>query len=404
MEHKTKESVMLIFDRMWVEDATIDGFLGDKAANAIVLCPQEYQTRCGKVKQVIGFDNYLFNDDVEKKALDIGEKYNVTTVIATHEFDLVRAGRVRDALGVDGQTELSATAYRDKLQMKNYIRKAGLKTASFFPLSNNFPISYASKLLKAPLVIKPRWGAGSKDVKIIRNDDDLFTWDEQNESFSNFMTEEYMDHHMYHVDGLKVADQIFGLTVSKYVGSCLDVKSGHSLGSIQLRSDSQLFQKAKDHIMQVISALPSPAVTPFHLEIFINSDEDIIFSEIASRVAGGNIDQIVKLKNNIDLINTWIRYQFNKDLSDLSEIKESKDVFGLIIFPPRMGKLKKIATECNHPNIVKYVVKNKVGDDFNLIRSSADCIAYAIFKGKDENELENTLQDINKWFYDNLLI
>ncbi|MFH1223773.1 MAG: ATP-grasp domain-containing protein [Pseudomonadota bacterium] len=404
MDSKNKENVILVFDRMWVEDQAIDTFLGDQAINAIVLCPDEYKQRCGKVKRVIGFENYLYNENVALAAIDIGREYNVTEVIGTHEFDLIRAGRVRDELGVQGQTKISATAYRDKLVMKQCIRKAELKTACFLPLCDNTDLSHAAALLTLPIVVKPRDGAGSKAVEILRSKDDVSGWSSRNASHLNMMIEEYLNYPMYHIDGLKAGDQILGLTVSKYIGTCLDVKSGNSLGSIQLKDDSVLFQKAKDHASKTINALPGPDVMPFHLEIFVDQNENIIFSEIASRVAGGNIDQIVKLKHNIDLLDVWIKYQLNKDLRDLSNVRSSKEVFGLIIFPPKMGQLQKIPTECNHHDVIKYVVKNKVGDDFSLIRSSADCIAYAIFKGRDEHELESTLKDINKWFYQNLVI
>ncbi len=398
------KNIILVFNRMSPEYTPIEDMLGNKASDAVVLCPEEHKTKYKKVKQTIGFENYIYNDEVEKTANDIAKKHKITAVIATSEFDLVRSGKIRDLLGIDGQTELSAKAYRDKFLMKQLIRKAGIDTASFLSLKDNFDISYSSNLLKFTFVIKPRKGVGSRGVEIIKNEKELLNWVNSNSNHSDMMVEEYMDCPMFHVDGLFANDKIYGLTVSKYLGSCLGVKSGKSLGSIQYRESTVLFQKIEAATNKILRALPTPSVTPFHLEVFVDSNNTVFFSEIASRVAGGNIDQIVKLKNNLDLTETWVKYQLNKDLDNLSKINISDDVFGLIIFPPKMGILKRIATKCDLPYIVKYIVKNQVGDSFHNIESSVDCIAYAIIKGVDELDLENKLTSLNHWFYQNLEI
>ncbi|MFH8716321.1 hypothetical protein ACH4GC_34220, partial [Streptomyces zaomyceticus] len=59
---------------------------------------------------------------VEREALRLHAEFGFDEIIALSEFDLLRAARLRDLLGLRGQNEESAIAFRDKLVMKDLLR------------------------------------------------------------------------------------------------------------------------------------------------------------------------------------------------------------------------------------------------------------------------------------------
>src|SRR5438874_9751906 len=55
---------------------------------------------------------------MEVRAVELHATARFRRIVAVSEYDLLRAGQLRDVLGIEGQTYASALAFRDKLRMK----------------------------------------------------------------------------------------------------------------------------------------------------------------------------------------------------------------------------------------------------------------------------------------------
>lgn len=120
-------------------------------------------------ENVVGFDNFERNDRLYSHIIDINKDKKIDNVIATHEFDLVKAGYLRGYLGIRGQNSESATLFRDKYKMKERLQNS-IKTPAFKRVSHVFDLIQFKEKNGYPIVLKPVDSAGSVDVEIIKND------------------------------------------------------------------------------------------------------------------------------------------------------------------------------------------------------------------------------------------
>src|SRR5687767_11209304 len=87
---------------------------------ALVLITSDAVAGLAGSAELAGFDVVETVDDYgsadfERRAIALGTAQRVTHVISAQEDDVLRAARIRRALGIGGQSPSSATAYRDKL-------------------------------------------------------------------------------------------------------------------------------------------------------------------------------------------------------------------------------------------------------------------------------------------------
>ena len=86
-------------------------------------------------RKLEGFDNYEVNGNVERRALELHAELNFTHVVALCEEDLIRAARLRQALGIRfGQSVDSALRFRDKVLMKQVLQAKGIAVPTFAPV------------------------------------------------------------------------------------------------------------------------------------------------------------------------------------------------------------------------------------------------------------------------------
>lgn len=402
-----QDEVILVLHRQSPLIVPIEDYLGKDANRAIVLCPNEYVGIYRKSQKVVGFDDYPNNESVEKAGQDILRQYRVKTVIATGEFDIERAGRLRALASLPGQTAQSAEAFRDKLIMKQYASRNGIQCAKYMPLEKAQDLDVAKNTFGYPFVIKPRAGAASVGVEIIRNETQLNDWITQAKELKGYMAEEYISDPMYHVDGFYVRDTIFAFTVSKYLGTCLDYREHLPIASIQINNDSDLHRAMREFTNDVLAAFPTPTATPFHLEVFVDEryPNKILFSEIASRVGGGKIEVATFFRHNIYLSKPWIQFQLDGNLSSLDDCKTNENLFGWVLFPPIPGLVEQIPTACENEHVVMYEATISVGNSIPSEHpSNGQHMAYAVILGAAESDLQEACRAVTKWFYNNLKI
>lgn len=83
-------------------------------------------------KHIEGFSGWDLNGLVEQRALELHREHKFTHVVALSEEDLIRAARLRQALGVrTGQQLESALRFRDKVLMKDAVAAKGLAVPTY---------------------------------------------------------------------------------------------------------------------------------------------------------------------------------------------------------------------------------------------------------------------------------
>lgn len=205
----------------------------------------------------------------------------IHSLISSSEPLVEVCAKIRKVLHIQGQSEASAIAFRQKDIMKDYLKTA--KTfrvpAYWQPGSGVKVTDYFSA--NQPVIVKPV--DGSSSIGVTKYDSIV----EAGKIPDNYIVEEYIDLPMLHVDGVIKDGQVVFRSVSTYSSNCLCFENKEILSSDTVE-DAVLDRRIDAALLEIFSLLPTPYNSAFHLEMFY-SDETLVFCEIASRAGGGYI-------------------------------------------------------------------------------------------------------------------
>jgi hypothetical protein len=346
--------------------------------------------------EVIEFESYTTNGCVEWKALELHEQYKYHTILANGERDLVRAGKLRDLLKLKGQSGASALAFRDKTIMKTYAGEAGIAVPRFRKITDTFDIISFVQENGFPVVIKPVDGSGSENTAVVRSRDELEAF-LQGGVGPGLEIEQFIPGDMYHVDGLVIDGEVVFIYPSILVNGCLSFQSNKAGGSHLLSEDNPLFTRLVSFTRQVLNALPTPANTAFHAEIFHTSEEELVLCEIASRTGGAKIMDNITHAFGINMKQIVVQAQCGvlepERKAALQQLKR-EFFMGFILIPPQKGIITQLAFDDVPEWVVDYHISAKPNQSYRSATKSTDNIAWFSVKGDNEHTINQRLDEI----------
>jgi len=292
--------------------------------------------------EIYGVEDYFQTGEVEFLGSAINEKHPIGHIVIDSEFDILRAAKLRELLRIPGQTYKSAMAFRDKMVMRNYIEKAGLKVAEGKAIDNVSDLIQFSHTVGFPFILKPRRGWGSEDVVLVDSREklnEILSSKMFNASHDNaLLAEKFIKGDMYFVEGVILDKKIIFSWPSRYLGTCLDLVDGKSLGSYILKPGIMADRLIR-YAEKVLKALPIYKNTGFHLELFHTPEDEFIFCEIASRIGGGRINEAYKSRFHVDLRKLFIQMQADivPNRSFKVEMPETEEIIGFVLFSSPKG-------------------------------------------------------------------
>lgn len=369
---------------------------------AVSTDPREREAQLAGYAHVELIDDFHFNPLVESQALAMHRKWGFDGVIALSEFDLLRAARLRELIGVPGQDVASATAFRDKLTMKRILEEAGVPLAPYAPVSNLADLLGFVEQYGYPVVVKPRRGGGSMDVHVLHDELDVDTLlaahrDLGTDDGAQLLAEQYVAHELLHVDGIVVDGETRLMWASTQGDStCLDIKSGRALHSCLMDPDDPLLEPARELTRRALAALPTPETSMFHAEVFLTPDGRMVFNEVASRLGGGMIEDVLRLGFGVFLLEAFVRTVSGNEPPGIPA--EPDQIAGLSLFPPRVGTLVEIPEECPVPGIAVYRKHAEPGTVLEPAKLSVEKIGSVLATGATRHEVETALTLAMEWF------
>lgn len=219
----------------------------------------------------------------------------VARVVCVDEQYILVAAKIREALGVVGQSFMSARAFRNKFFMKEFLKTAEHFTLPRYwsPIQRKDVAAVFGGANDGRIVRKPILGSGGMEVTIAES------LQAMGEVAQDEMLESFVDLPMLHVDGLIVGGEVRFFVVSKYINFCLSFTDFKYVGS-EFSHDARLNARAERAMREVFQLLPSFQDGAFHLEMFY-SDTDMVFCEIASRPGGIGIVRALEEAYGINL-------------------------------------------------------------------------------------------------------
>jgi biotin carboxylase len=242
-------------------------------------------------------------------------------VVALEEYDVMNAALVREHLRVPGMGTSTARLFRDKLAMRVKASETGVRVPAFVPLMNDADIAAFMDSVPPPWVLKPRMDVSAIGIqKLDRHD---LVWHAVRaldarpaltERASYFLLEQFIGGEVFHVDSLVQDSRIVFASVSQYRRPPMEVAhNGGVFVTSTVRRDSHIDRALVATNERLIGAMGFRRGAT-HAEFIRSSvDGQIHFLEVAARVGGAFIADMLEAATGTNLWCEWAKIELARD-------------------------------------------------------------------------------------------
>ncbi|MEU1626343.1 hypothetical protein ABZ746_13660 [Streptomyces sp. NPDC020096] len=319
-----------------------------------------------------------------------------THLITDNEYDLERTARIREDLGVPGQSSASALSFRDKVVMKQVAGRA-VATPRFARLGTITDLTDFIAGNTYPVVVKPVKQGGSRDIVVLRDESELVEFSRRHWR-DDLMVEDYIEGDIYHVDAVLAEDYRF-VASSRYLRNCLGVLSGQNNGSLQLHPQDKLAKRLEEFLDSTLGAFDPPTTGAYHLEVFHTPEDELVLCEIASRVGGSRIPALTRATYGLDLLTTWLRLSCGLPV-DPPPSAPPTVLHGSVAIVPQ-GRPVRAPDRTPFEWVRHYQVNDRLAPGATPQNSTSN-LCFAIVSGADTQEVERRLLEVESWLLANL--
>jgi biotin carboxylase len=269
----------------------------------------------------------------------LARKVKVDRVIALEEFDVVTAALMREHLCLPGLSSSGAKVFRDKLSMAVHSQRAGIDLPDFVPLINADEVREFMERVPGPWVIKPRSDVSAIGIRKVAEPREVWrAIDEMNERpnlrerASYYLLARFVAGEVFHVDSVVNDGKVVFAGTNQYGRPPLQVahKGGAYISRTLARGSAD--EKALLNINKKLIQALGLERGATHAE-FIKSDADgkFYFLEIAARVGGAYIADVLEAASGINLWREWARLEIGDGKGAAKITPLRKEYAGIIL-------------------------------------------------------------------------
>ncbi|MDX2077477.1 MAG: ATP-grasp domain-containing protein [bacterium] len=274
-------------------------------------------------------------------------------IIPLDEFEVELAAVLREHLRLDGMTISQVRPFRDKLAMRQVTRHAGIAVPNFIGVLNYDDLRDFMEKTPAPWVLKPRMEAGSMGIRKMHDAEQVWrALDELGDKQSYYLLEQFVPGDVYHADSIVNDGKVVFVSIQKYGAPPMQTYQGGGVFMTRtLQSSDEDYKAVQQMNAQVIKAMNfHNGVT--HAEfIKWNEGGKFHFLEIAARVGGANIADMIEAGRGVNLWEEWGRLEVALLLGQKYELPKPKTLHA--------GLLMTLARD-EHPNLDSFSAEEVV--------------------------------------------
>ena len=284
-------------------------------------------------------------------------------VIALEEFDVITAALIREHFCLPGMSSSRAKVFRDKMAMAVTAGSAQLDVPAFVPLINTDKVSEFINCVPPPWILKPRSDVSAIGIRKIDGPAEVWRAIEElnaraglRERASYYLLAQFIEGPVFHVDSVVNNGRVVFAGTNQYGRPPMEVAHrGGAYISHTISRGSEDEKKLLEINRKLIEALHLQKGAT-HAE-FIKSAADgkFYFLEIAARVGGAYIADVLEAASGVNLWREWAKIEVSD--SDAGAIQPPKEQYAGIILS--LAKQENPDTaEYNDPEIVYRVKKH----------------------------------------------
>jgi biotin carboxylase len=296
--------------------------------------------------------------DIIRAVSFMARTHPIDRIVALDEFDMENVAALREHLRIPGMGLTTMRYFRDKLAMRGRARESGILIPEFVHVLNYNDLKSFMARVEPPWLLKPRSQASGIGMKKIHEPAELWPWlDQLGDEQSFFLLEQFVPGDVFHVDSIVSERKVVFAEAHKYGKPPLDVS--HQGGIFTTRtlprtsSESKALLKLNRSLIEALGLVRG--VT--HAE-FLRAHEDgkTYFIEIAARVGGAHISDVIEAATGVNLWREWARIEVGGGATPYVLPNVRRDYAGVVISLARQDNPD--TSGYNDPEIVMRIPKH----------------------------------------------
>jgi len=247
----------------------------------------------------------------------IARKVKPDRVVALEEFDVMTAALIREHFCLPGMSSSRAKTFRDKYRMAKAAQAAGIVLPEFVPLIDPDDVRDFMERVPPPWIIKPRSDVSAIGIRKVNDAAEVWRIigemnerENLRERASYYLLARFIPGEVFHVDSIVNNGRVVFAGANRYGRPPLEVAQGG--GAYVSRTVAHRSENEKKLFVinrQLLKALKLDRGAA-HAE-FIKSDADgkFYFLEIAARVGGAYIADVLEAATGLNLWREWAKIE-----------------------------------------------------------------------------------------------
>jgi biotin carboxylase len=250
-------------------------------------------------------------EDLIKAVSFAARSQPIDRIVALDEFDMENVSALREHMRIPGMGLTTVRYFRDKLAMRARAKEAGIPVPEFVPVLNYDALREFMGRVPAPWLLKPRSQASGIGMKKIHAPVELWPWlDELGDRQSTYLLEQFIPGSVYHVDSVASEREVIFAEAHAYGTPPLE--TSHQGGVFTTRTlprdsaDVKTLLEINRRVLDELGFLRGVTHAEF---LKAHSDGKFYFLEVAARVGGAYISDVIDAATGINLWREWARLE-----------------------------------------------------------------------------------------------
>ncbi len=257
----------------------------------------------------------------------------IDRIVALDEFDLENAAALREHLRLPGMGLTTVRYFRDKLAMRGRAKEAGVPVPEFIHVLNHAALNEFMERVPPPWLLKPRSQASGIGMKKLRSPHELWPILERlGDDQSSYLLEQFVPGDVFHIDGVVSEREVVFAEAHAYGAPPLD--TSHEGGIFTTRTlprdsaETKILRERNAELVQAMGLVRGVTHAEF---LRSHADGKFYFIEIAARVGGAYIADVVQAASGVSLWREWARLEIGAGHAPYALPPVRKDYAGVVL-------------------------------------------------------------------------
>ncbi len=241
----------------------------------------------------------------------IARSKQIDRIVALDEFDMENVSALREHLRIPGMGLTTVRYFRDKLAMRARAQEAGMLVPEFVHVLNHDNLREFMARVPGPWLLKPRSQASGIGMKKIHAQEELWPWlDQLGDQQSFYLLEQFVPGSVYHVDSVASERGVVFAAAHAYGAPPLD--TSHHGGVFTTRTlprdadETKTLEEINRNLLAGLGFVRGVTHAEF---LKSHADDKFYFIEVAARVGGAYIADVIEAASGINLWREWARLE-----------------------------------------------------------------------------------------------